>query len=111
MKDIFEERREKIEKFSVDTSVIQTGLISKLRKNLDEGIESALNYAQDQIDNMKTQFTEIFDDLDTLIQQKYDELEQCANDQQTKESELKKNKGILGWIEACRKEIDEILDI
>ncbi len=111
MKDIFEERVEKIEKFSVDTSDIQTGLISRLRKNLDDGIENALNYAQEQIDNMKTQFTEIFDDLDALIQKKYDELEQCANDQQTKEAELKKNKGILGWIEACREEINEILDI
>ena len=111
MKDIFEERREQIEKFSVETAVIQTGLVSKLRRNLDEGIEAALTYASDQIDRMKKQFTELFDELDVLIQEKYTELEQCANDQKTKEEELEKNKKLLSWIEANRAEIDSILDI
>lgn len=111
MRDIYEERREQIEKFSVETSVIQTGLVSNLRKSLDEGIEEALGYAADQIDRMKAQFTEIFDELDALITQKYGELEQCAKDQKTKEAELEKNKKLLGWIEACEKEIEEVLNI
>lgn len=111
MKDIYEEHREQIEKFSVDTSVIQAGLVSKLKRNLDDGIQSALDYAADQIEGMKIQFTEIFDELDELIQKKYTELEQCANDQKTKEAELEKNKKLLRWIEACRSEIDDILDI
>lgn len=111
MKDIYEEHREQIEKFSVDTSVIQTGLVSKLKRNLDDGIQSALDYAVDQIEWMKIQFTEIFDELDELIQQKYTELEQCANDQKTKEAELEKNKKLLRWIEACKSEIDDILNI
>lgn len=111
MKDIYEEHREQIAKFSVDTSVIQTGLISKLRRNLDDGIQSALDYAVDQIERMKMQFTEIFDELDKLIQQKYTELEQCANDQRTKEAELEKNKKLLTWIEACKSEINDILNI
>ncbi len=111
MRDIYEEHREQIEKFSVETSVIQTGLVSKLRRNLDEGIEEALRYAADQIEGMKAQFTKIFDELDALIQQKYTELEQCANDQQTKEAELEKNRKLLTWIEACRTEISEILNI
>lgn len=111
MRDIFEEHIEKVEKFSAETSVIQTGLTSKYRRNLDDGLESALSYAQDQIDTMKAQFTKIFDELDELIQQKYEELDRCANDQKTKEAELEKNRSILNWIETCRKEIDEILDI
>lgn len=111
MKDIFEERKEQIEKFSVETAVIQTGLISKMRKNLDDGIESALNYAQEQIAKMKDQFTRIFDELDELIKQKYEELKQCGSDQKTKEAELEKNRKILQWIEGNKKEIDEILDI
>ncbi len=112
MKDIFEERRKvQIEKFSVETAVIQTGLISKMRKNLDDGIESALNYAQEQIAKMKDQFTRIFDELDELIKQKYEELKQCGSDQKTKEAELEKNRKILQWIEGNKKEIDEILDI
>lgn len=111
MKDIYEERREQIENFSVDTSVIQSGLISKLRRNLDDGIEDALRYATDQIDTMKRQFNEMFDELDELIKGKYNELELCANDQKTKEEELEKNKKLLEWIEGCKGKIDEILDI
>lgn len=111
MRDIYEERREMIENFSVETSVIQSGLISKLRRNLDEGIEGTLCYAKDQIDTMKTQFTVIFDELDILIQEKYTELEVCATNQKTKEAELERNIKLLEWIEACKKEIDEILNI
>ena len=87
MRDIFEQRTEKIEKFSVETSVIQTGLVSKLRRSLDEGIESALGYASEQIETMKKQFTEMFDELDILIQKKYTELEKCAKDQTLNEKE------------------------
>lgn len=111
MRDIYEERTEKTERFSVDVSRLQTGLMSKMRRNLDEYIESALEYAGDQIVDMKEQFMDMFDDLDRLIEQKYDELEKCANDQKAKEAELEKNKKLLGWIEACKAEIDEILDM
>ena len=111
MKDIFEERREQIENFSVATSDISAGLLMKIQRNLDEGIADALSYAETQIENMKTQFAELFDELDALIQEKYTELEQCATDQQTKAEALEKNKALLGWIEACRAEIDDILNI
>lgn len=111
MRDIFEERREQIKKFSVDTAVIQTGLVSRLRRSLDEGIEDALQYAEEQIGRIKNQFSEIFDELDELIQKKYQELEQCANDQRIKEAELEKNRKLLKWIEANKEEIDQILEI
>ena len=111
MRDIYEEKREQFEKFSVETAVIQTGLISKLRRNLDDGIEDALRYAEDQIERIKAQFTNLFDELDAIIKEKYTELEQCASDQKTKEEELKKNKILLKWIEANKAEIDDILDI
>lgn len=111
MKDIFEERREQVENFTVATHDISAGLLIKIQKNLDEGIADALSYAETQISNMKTQFSELFDELDALIQEKYTELEQCATDQQTKAEALEKNKALLGWIEACKAEIDDILNI
>jgi hypothetical protein len=111
MKDIFEQHTEKIEHFSVETAVINNGLVSKLRRNLDEGIEDALRYAEEQISTIKAQFTAIFGELDALIQEKYTELEKCATDQQTKEAELEKNKKLLAWIEKNKAEIDDILDI
>ena len=111
MRDVFEERTETIEKFSCATAEIQTGLIAQLRRALDDGIEKALEYAQDQITSMKDQFTAMFDELDMIIKEKYDELDKCANDQQAKEAELKKNKETLERIGKFNSEIDSILDI
>lgn len=111
MRDIYEERTETIEKFSAKVKTIQTGLMSKMQRELEESIDAALAYAKDQITDMKDQFMDMFDHLDRLIEQKYDELEKCANDQKAKEAELEKNKELLGWIEACKAEIDEILDM
>ena len=111
MKDIFEERKEQIELFSVATHDISAGLLIKIQKNLDEGVESALSYAESQINNMKDQFAKLFDELDVIIQVKYTELEQCAIDQQAREEALEKNKALLSWIDTCKKEIEEILNI
>lgn len=111
MRDIFERREEKIEKFTVEVKSLQTGLIMRLRKNLDEGIEGALGYGEETIQRIKEQFTKMFAELDEQIKEKYEELEKCASDKKTKEAELQKNKKLLGWIEACKQEIDEILDM
>ena len=111
MRDVFEERTETIEKFSCGTAEIQAGLVFQLRRTLDDGIEKALEYAQDQITSMKDQFTAMFDELDRIIKEKYDELDKCANDQQAKEAELKNNKETLERIENFNSEIDSILDI
>lgn len=111
MKDIFEERREQIENFSVATSDISAGLLMKIQRNLDEGLADALSYAETQIENMKKQFNKLFDELDALIKEKYTELEQCATDQQTKAKALEDNKALLGWIEDCKAEIEGILNI
>lgn len=69
MRDVFEERTETIEKFSCVTAVISAGLISQLHRALDDGIEKALEYAQDQITSMKDQFTAMFDELDRIIKE------------------------------------------
>lgn len=111
MRDVFEARVEKIEKFSVLTAVIQTGMVRKLRENLDDGITAAVAHATTQISNMKIQFFDIFDELDEIIKKKYDELALCASDQKQKEAELEKNKRILRWIESNKNEIDSILNM
>ncbi len=79
--------------------------------NIDDGIANALKYAGKQIDDMKTQFTIMFDELDELIAQKYNEPEECAKDQKRKEQELEHNRRILAWIEDCRNRISGILEI
>lgn len=111
MRDVFEEKTERIEKFSVETALIQQGLLAKMGRNLDEGIEDALEYASEQIDEIKAQFSNMFDELDKVISDKYEELEKCATDQSEKEKRLKENKELLGWIETNMAEINAILEI
>lgn len=111
MRDVFEEKKETIEKFSVSTALIQQALIAKMRRNLDEGTESALGFASEQVDHMKEQFSRIFAELDSLIASKYEELEKCATDQDEKEAILENNKKLLAWIEQKMSEINSILDM
>ena len=111
MRDVFEERTEQIEKFSVSTALIQQALIAKMRLNLDEGTESALGFAEEQVEAMKAQFARIFTELDEIIASKYAELEKCATDESEKRETLQKNKDILEWIEANMNEINSILDM
>lgn len=111
MRDVFEERNETIEKFSVSTALIQQALIAKMRRNLAEGTESALGFASEQVERMKAQFSHIFAELDQLIASKYEELERCATDQSEKEATLEANQRVLNWIETCMTEINTILDM
>jgi len=111
MRDVFEEKKETIEKFSVSTALIQQALIAKMRRNLDEGTESALGFASEQVEHMKEQFSRIFAELDSLIASKYEELEKCATDQDEKEAILENNKKLLAWIEQKMSEINSILDM
>ena len=111
MRDVFEEKTEHIEKFSVSTALIQQALISKMRRNLDEGTESALGFAEEQVEAMKAQFSRIFTELDEIIASKYAELEKCATDESEKRETLQKNKDILEWIETNMNEINSILDM
>lgn len=111
VEDVFKERKETIEKFSVATAKVQQVLVSQMRRNLDEGIEGALAFAAKQVEHMKKQFADIFAALDRLIDSKYRELEACAADQNEKEAALAENQRILAWIEEKITEIDSILDM
>ena len=111
MKDVFEERTEQIEKFSVSTALIQQVLIAKMRRSLDEGTESALGFAEEQVEIMKGQFSRIFAELDKIIDAKYAELEKCATDESEKRKALQQNRDILEWIETNMNEINGILNM
>lgn len=111
LRDVFEKKVETIEKFSVSTSTLQAGLMRKYRQSMDEGVDDALEYAEYQINTMKEQFMNIFNELDKIIAQKYDELNECASDQKEKEAALAHNKKILSWIEDCLSEINGILEM
>ena len=82
-----------------------------MRLNLDDGIQIAMGFAEEQVKGIKKQFANIFTELDAIIAEKYEELKKCATDESEKKSTLEKNKNILNWIETNMNEIDSILDI
>ena len=111
MRDVFEKRIEKTEKYEVLVADIQAGMMGDLARNIDEGIKNAMNYAKEQVGETKKQFSEMFDELDQLIKEKYKELELVAEDQKSKEETLRKNRDLLNWIEGCKAEIEDALNI
>ena len=111
MRDIFEEKTEQKEHFKITVLSIQKSLISKLERNLDEGIENTLQFSKNQINVIKENFKEMFKKLDASIIKKYEELNQCAVDVDEKEKSLKENKQILEWIEKNINEINSIIDL
>lgn len=111
LRDVFEQRVDRIEKFSLSVSEMQSSLVAMLRKSIDDGINEAIGYAGNQINMIKAQFTSMFDELDVLIKQKYEELEECINDQKSSEEQLENNKKILLWIESCKENMERVLEI
>lgn len=111
MRDIFEKRSEQVEKYEVRVSDIQGGLMQKLTESLDDGIADAIEYAAAQVQQTKEQFAKMFDKLDVLIKEKYQELEEAADKQHASEEILKKNRELMNWLEECKAEIDDALNI
>lgn len=111
LRDVFEERVEKIEHFSVEVPHIQSALIAMFADSLDNGIDEIQEWAEVEVANMIQQFKQMFNELDNIIKQKYTELEECIVNQKTKEEELIKNKKILEWIEVNMSEIEELINI
>lgn len=111
LKDIFEEKQETIEKYSVKLSKLQAKLISLIRDDTTENINSTLAHAEEQVKSIKKQFQDRFDKLDKIISDKYRELENCASDQKEKEKTLAESRKQLAWIEQNIAEINSILDM
>lgn len=109
-KDIMEQRVRRTEEFSLELSELQTKLLSKLRERLDDNIKEVQENAEQQVVTMKQQFKQMFTKIDELVKQRYKELAQCTEDSEKEEREYKKNKEILGWLEQCKRELDEIIE-
>ena len=110
MRDEFKEHNDVVIKFRAEVTELSAGLIRQLDVTLDDGIEKAVEYAKVQAEDMKAQFTAMFDELDRIIQEKYDELEQAAADEQSRQAMLEKNRETLNWIETCQKQVNEAID-
>lgn len=111
VRDIYEEKTRQVEEYSLVTKDLQDALTYSFQQNLDDGLKESLKYAEEEINNMKSQFKDMFVELDAMIKTKYDELEQCAADEEANKERYENNKRILEWLEANKKEIEDTLDI
>ncbi|MBR3622948.1 MAG: dynamin family protein [Selenomonadaceae bacterium] len=110
-RDVFEERTRTIEKYEAEKDKLQAYTVDKYRMTLDAGIENSLKAAERQIESLKKQFLQSFDELDEIVKNKYSELNACINDKDIKEQELARSQEILNWIEGNKREMEEVLDI
>lgn len=109
MEDVFEEKTETIEKFSVEVTKIERALLARMRSSLEEGLNRTMDLAEEQVKALKVQFADLFEELDTIIAAKYDELERYAADETEKANKLQKNQELLNWIQTNLEEIDTLL--
>lgn len=111
MRDIFEMRKETIEKFSMKTQDLSVKLLSPYMLSVDRGIEASKRTAEEQIEKMKNGFISSFDKVDDIIARKYDELISCTDSQNKKNEEIEENRRILQWLEVNKQELDKALDM
>ena len=111
LRDVFEERTQRIEHFSVEKDVIKNGLGMKFRESLDVGINGAEEQAGERVMKLKKNFSASFDEVDKKIKEKYSELEAYAQIEENKQAVIEKTKHLLGWIESNQREIDALLDL
>ena len=109
MRDVFEEKTETVEKFSVEVAKIERALLTRMRSNLEEGLDRTMVLAEEQVRSLKERFAGLFEELDKVIAAKYDELEMYTADEAEKANMLQKNQKLLNWIQANLDEIDTLL--
>lgn len=110
-KDDYVEKKQVIEKFSIDTLTLHRRMITVLNGIFDKYIQNLCFDARNQLHNMKTQFFKNLNCVKQFIKQKEEELKQYEIDRLRMNEEEQKNKKLLNWIESRINEINSILDI
>ena len=85
--------------------------LAGLQERLDENMQSATNYADQQAKSVQEAFKKKFRELDEALKKKLDELSGCSQDQTDTEKAIKESEKRLHWLEEIRKRVDDILEI
>ena len=95
----------------VDGSALSTKLVLPVQKHLYENLQGATQYAKEQTNFIKREFSKKFDELDQVLQQKLNELQECASDEKNAERRIRESQARLDWLENVQNEINAILEI
>lgn len=104
-KDIYENKE------YVDGTELAQKFFAPIQEVLYENSASAVEYAKDQTRVIKQIFKLKFKELDTVLEKKLAELEECAKDNEHIEARIRETKERLAWLEDIQRRVREILDI
>lgn len=109
--DIIEERTRMVERFRLPLLKLQGELMSDFQDALNESIQTMMESAKEQAENMRSFFQQEFDKLDEIIQEKYNDLLSIDSEQEEYQQAADRNKAICAWLEANLQEIHDTLDL
>lgn len=99
------------EKEYVDGTKLAQRFFAPIQEQLYENNNNAIEYAKVQTKKIKQDFSKKFVELDTVLQEKLQELEDCANDNKNIEYRIRESQAKLKWLEEIQIKTKAILDI
>lgn len=95
----------------VDGQSLANKFFAPIQENLYENTESALKYAEIQVEKIKKVFLDKFNELDEILNNKLKELKECTINEELMKKNIEDTKEKLLWIENIYNRINEILEI
>lgn len=103
--DIFKERK------YVEAKKLADRFFAPLQENLYENRNHAVKYAKQQTTEVKVLFSEKFDELDKVLDDKLTELKMYANNKESIEMLVQESQKKLNWLKDIQVQMEAILDI
>lgn len=104
-KDVYENKE------YVDGTKLAQRFFAPIQEHLYENSNNAIEYAKEQTKRIKQEFSKKFNELDAVLEQKLQELEDCANDKKDVERRIRESQARLKWLEEIQIKTKSILDI
>lgn len=104
-KDIYEDKE------YINGTKLAQRFFAPIQEQLYENSNNAVEYAKAQAKKIKQDFSKKFAVLDTVLEKKLQELEDCANDNKNIERRIHESQAKLKWLEEIQIKTKAILDI
>lgn len=95
----------------VDAEKLSQAFFAPVQEQLYINGNDAVEYANEQSEKIKQDFSRKFEELDEVLKNKLQELEHCANDNKEAEQRIRESEDKLRWLENIQAKTRSILDI
>ena len=100
-----------VDKEYIDGSKLSDQFMVPIQENLYKNKAFVIAYAKKGTEDIKTVFSQQFDELDCILAKKLDELKECALDEKIAQKKLEEAQERLRWLEDIQNRINTILEI